>query len=91
MSIIEDCTLKNVATLPFVLQKGACQARLYDQVMLCFSGHENTDDTKDERYPGEKICWQFDEVDGQKGCPVLNHRFPDRTTHSRLIDTHRPV
>ena len=65
VSKIEDCALKPVAELPFILEKGACQARLDDQVMLCFSGHESSDDNKDKDGPGTKACWQFDEVDGQ--------------------------
>ena len=47
MSIIKDCALKPVGELPFVLEKGACQARLDDKVMLCFSGHESSDDNRD--------------------------------------------
>ena len=47
MSKIEDCALKPVGELPFILEKGACQARLDDKVMLCFSGHESSDDYRD--------------------------------------------
>ena len=53
MSKIEGCALRNVGELPFVLEKGACQARLDDQVMLCFSGHESSDDYR-HGYPNRR-------------------------------------
>merc|ERR1712168_464001 len=54
VSIINNCALEKVATMPFPLQKGACQARLDDQVLLCFSDHESDDDQSYEDNPGNK-------------------------------------
>lgn len=59
MSFIKNCALEFVASMPFQLQKGACQARLDDQVLLCFSDHENNN------HAGRKKCWKFDEDKGE--------------------------
>ena len=63
MSLIKDCALEFVATMPFQLQKGACQARLEDQVLLCFSDHEASEFGDGENV-GRRKCWKFDEQNG---------------------------
>lgn len=65
MSLIKDCALELVATMPFQLQKGACQARLDDQVLLCFSDHESSSELDDGQHVGRRKCWKFDEENGQ--------------------------
>ena len=65
VSLIKDCALEFVATMPFQLQKGACQARLDDQVLLCFSDHESSSEFEDGQHVGRRKCWKFDEKNGQ--------------------------
>ena len=65
MSLIRDCALQYAATMPFQLQKGACQARLDNQVLLCFSDHETSSEIKDDEHLGRRKCWKFDEENGQ--------------------------
>jgi len=65
VSLIKDCALELVATMPFQLQKGACQARLDDQVLLCFSDHESSSELDDGQHVGRRKCWKFDEENGQ--------------------------
>ena len=74
MSKIEDCALKPVGELPFVLEKGACQARLDDKVMLCFSGHESSDDYRDgysDRGTKNRILFQASMITEMKTVPEL--------------------
>ena len=62
--MINNCALEYVATMPFQLQKGACQARLDNQVLLCFSDHEVSTGSDTITNPERKKCWKFDEENG---------------------------
>ena len=53
VSRVQNCGLEHVDELPFNFINAACQARLQNQVLLCFS-----DDAP-------KDCWRFDERDGE--------------------------
>ena len=64
VSVINNCALEYVATMPFQLQKGACQARLDNQVLLCFSDHEVSTGSDTITNPERKKCWKFDEENG---------------------------
>lgn len=84
VSKIDGCALRNVGELPFILEKGSCQARLDDQVMLCFSGHESSDDYRDKDGPGTKTCWQFDEVDGE-------YKYTNQIPDTEFGHKHNPM